>query len=163
MTAPGYIHSGADRRRVDRHSYHIGSAERQHRDRRFAQCNSVDTSLLPVGQTFEFRWVDSLGNESNVVSALVPFALLGYFSISEDITWTNTGGDSWTFSFPYSPPSNDPGDTVNNIVNFYSNREAQRWLPILRALAQRRVMLPPGSAQVPTTYLWSIPIQQAPT
>jgi hypothetical protein len=80
----------------------------------------VDTTLLPVGQTFDFRWVDSLGNESNIISALVPFLILDYYNVDESITWVNNGGDNWTFSFPYTPPSNELADTLQNTLQFYS-------------------------------------------
>jgi len=81
----------------------------------------VDTSLLPVGQTFDFMWVDSSGNQSNVVTALVPFTILGSFSAQENITWTNNGGDSWTFNMPYTPPYNDPSDELLNSITFYNS------------------------------------------
>jgi hypothetical protein len=81
----------------------------------------VDTALLPVGQTFLFRWVDSIGNESNVSSLMVPFTLEQYFSVVEAISIANNGGDNWTFTVPYTPPSNEPGDTLGNRIIFYSD------------------------------------------
>jgi|GEM_PF-3983161 len=81
----------------------------------------VDTALLPVGQTFQFKWVDTIGNESNIVSALVPFTILDYYTSTEDITYTNNGGDNWTFTIPYTPPSNDPVDTLINQILFYTD------------------------------------------
>jgi hypothetical protein len=49
----------------------------------------VDTSLLIPGQTYDFKWVDSLGNESNMVSLAIPgsgppaaFATITFLSIA---------------------------------------------------------------------------------
>lgn len=80
---------------------------------------TVDTALLPVGHTFQFRWIDSLGNQSNIITALVPFTLTDSYYVLENISYTNGGGDSWTFTVPFTPPANDSGDTISNQVVFY--------------------------------------------
>ena len=82
---------------------------------------AVDTTMFPVGRTFQFKWMDSLGNESNIVSALVPFTILDYYTTSEDITYVNNGGDSWTFTVPYTPPPNDQMDILYSQILFYSD------------------------------------------
>ena len=81
----------------------------------------VDTTLLPVGHTFQFRWVDSIGNESNTVPVLVPFTILDYYTSNEDITYANNGGDSWTFTVPYTPPANDPADILVTQIDFLND------------------------------------------
>jgi hypothetical protein len=90
----------------------------------------VDTALLPVGQTFSFRWIDSLGNVSNTVSALIPFRVTEYFSVVEAITFANNGGDSWTFSIPYTPPTNEPTDTLENKVLFFNDSGSSTLLDV---------------------------------
>ena len=81
----------------------------------------VDTSIFPVGKTFPFKWVDTLGNESNVSNVLIPFKILDHYSATENISYTNNGGDSWTFTIPYTPPPNDLTDILSNKIFFYSD------------------------------------------
>jgi hypothetical protein len=82
---------------------------------------AVDNTLLPIGQTFRFRWRDSLGNTSNEVAALVPFTLEDYFTVQEAITYTNNGGDSWTFAVPYTPPGTELNDAMWVTINFFTD------------------------------------------
>jgi hypothetical protein len=82
---------------------------------------AVDTNLLPVGHTFQFRWVDSIGNESNLISAFVPYTILDYYTADEHMTVANNGGDNWTFNVPYLPPPNDLADLLNIQVYFYTD------------------------------------------
>jgi len=79
----------------------------------------VDPAVFPVGKTFPFKWVDTLGNESNVSNVLIPFKILDHYSVSENISYTNNGADSWTFTIPYAPPPNDLTDTLFNQIFFY--------------------------------------------
>lgn len=81
----------------------------------------VDTGIFSVGKTFPFKWVDTLGNESNVSNVLIPFKILDHYAAVDHISYINNGGDSWTFTIPFSPPPNDLKDTVFNQIFFYSN------------------------------------------
>jgi hypothetical protein len=66
----------------------------------------VDYTLLPEGQTFEFRWVDSADNASNTVTLTIPgSAITGYSAGIGAIDFANSGGDNYTVGFHIAPTS----------------------------------------------------------
>lgn len=79
----------------------------------------VDTTLFTIGQTFLFRWIDSFGIVSNVRSLLIPFTIENSYTSNESFGIVNNGGDSWTFTIPFSPPILELTDTVLNQIGFY--------------------------------------------
>jgi hypothetical protein len=81
----------------------------------------VNNGLLPGGQTFQFKWMDSIGNESNIVSLEIPsdFSITAYSSGTGKIDFINTGGDNYNISFYQDPISIYPvgTTTVSYAVN----------------------------------------------
>ena len=72
-----------------------------------ASINTIDvnTSVLIPGQSYDFKWVDSNGVESNVVHLVIPFAITNYAIGKVEIDFNNTGGDNYTIGFHAAPSS----------------------------------------------------------
>jgi hypothetical protein len=68
---------------------------------------SVNTSMLNVGQTYSFKWVDTIGNESNTVSLQIPpdLSITNYSAGGVSIDFNKTTGDSFTATWHIAPTS----------------------------------------------------------
>ena len=66
----------------------------------------VDTSKLIPGQSYDFKWVDGNGIDSNVIHLTIPdIAIRDYAAGVSTIDFTNTGGDNYTIGFHATPIS----------------------------------------------------------
>ena len=65
----------------------------------------VDPSI-PTNTPIPFRWIDSNGMVSNVVTVSIPvehdYTLTTYAFGTTEIGFVNNGGDNWTVNFPFS-------------------------------------------------------------
>jgi hypothetical protein len=65
---------------------------------------AVDTSVFTAGQTYEFKWIDGNGVESNIRTLdIYALSITGYSAGMGLIDITNTGGDSYTIGFHIAP------------------------------------------------------------